>query len=212
LRRFLELSQEFCGFFVQKAVKPSRQNFGYEFMKKYGLRIALFALSFIIGIGFLWFLKLSVFKNAPANEQSEIEIKFKEFVKTNDGTTADFEITNHGKDSYFYKGQLIENANEPVFTLTYVSLDGKKDDSFRCASGMVERELKPGETKTFRVSPDINSYWTQGKSVKIGFDFKQNLNLIGSVSIVREYQTYWSEDLPILDPTARQLLNEQKQR
>lgn len=181
-------------------------------MKIYGLRIALFALSFTIGVGFIWFLNLSIFRSVPVNEKREIEIKFKGFVKNDYGTNAEFEITNHGKNSYFYLGQIVENSNEPVFALTEVSLDGKKVEEFKCGTGWMERELKSGETKIFRGFPNISFYWTQSKSIQIGFNFKQNQHLFGSVSIVRGYETFWSEDLPITDSIAQQLLNEQKQR
>ncbi len=185
-------------------------------MKNHGSKIAVFLLSFVIGIGFVWSLSLFI-NNAEVRPESEmkpepefetvvkkkqgngLEVKFKEFVETENGSVADFEITNYESEPYFYHSYRQENALEPLSMLFQVKINGKEEKIYWCGTGLEAYELKPGETKIFRVW-NVNSHWKKGKSIQFGFNFGKGSD--------KKYQTFWSEILPIDDSTAKRFLRE----
>jgi hypothetical protein len=186
-------------------------------MKKQVLKIVSFVLSLSIGIVFVWSLNLLNNKQrifeadgiVPSLEKEstvirkaagEIEVKFKEFAPTRDGLMADFEIVNNTSDSAVYSAYPTSDGEKTVYSLPFVKVGGKEVEEFRCGTGLIDYEVKPGESKIFRFN-GLSYYWKEGKSIQIGFYFKKRLN--------NEYQTYWSENLPISDSIAQQLLKRQ---
>ncbi|MEP6902099.1 MAG: hypothetical protein ABJA66_10135 [Actinomycetota bacterium] len=191
-------------------------------MKKHGLRIALFILSFTIGIGFVWLLNLSnntrplgvvTFDDAIIENDSipvktrngDIEIKFREFVKTKDGLYADVEVLNPETESVYFYDVLSNNDDTLTLFEPSVKIDGKEAEMMTCSFGKTYVEKKLGYSRTFRIYLNvIISYWEKGKSFQIGLHFKKSTDKL--------YNLYWSENLPITDLMAKQLLKEQNRK
>ncbi len=186
-------------------------------MKKQVLKIVSFVLSLSIGIALVWSLNLLINKQRifeadgiiPSVEKEssvirkalgEIEVKFKEFAPTRDSIVADFEVVNNSSVSAIYSAYPPSDDEKTVYSLPFLKVGGKEVKEFRCGTGLIDYELKPGESKIFRFS-GLRHYWKEGKSIQVGFYFKKRLN--------KEYQTYWSENLPISDSIAKQLLKRQ---
>ena len=186
-------------------------------MKKYGLRISLLVLGFAIGIGFVRLTNLSNYipvntnfngDSAVVNGQyAEIGIKFKEFVQTENGLVADFEITNYSRDSYIYSANGKAEGLEAVYSQPDLMINGIKVEEWKCGTGYSDYDLKSGETKMFRYYLFWLGYiWKKGLSAQVGFNFRKRS------FIVKEYQTYWSENLPITEVIYKKLLEQQYQK
>ena len=132
-----------------------------------------------------------------------LEVKFDKFVKTENGLWADFEITNFEDKPYFYRSDMGGNLNAPFFALYQLRINGKDVNMMWCGTGLKEFELKPGESKIFRVF-NLGYHWKKNKSVLVGFHFRSE----GS----KESQIYWSENLPIDSSTMNLLLKEKEKR
>lgn len=188
-------------------------------MKKNLSKITVFALSLAIGLGFVWLLKASIGSGNNCQEDQnistaeietikvkktngEIEVKFKEFVWTTNGLVADFEVVNNAAQIAYFRAYPQTSNDNRFYSLASKKVDGKKIEESRCGTGLTGFELKSGESQTFSVYvSELSYYWESGKSMQVGFYFGKG--------IIKEYKIYWSENLPITDSIARQLLMEQ---
>jgi hypothetical protein len=198
-----------------------------KIMKQKLLRIAFFAAAVVIGVAFVRILTLSSalpeikepeifqtgylnpnFKNDPAavdGQSADLGIRFREFVQTDQGLAADFEITNYSPDAYIYRASFSSEVNDPVYAFPHLKINARPVDVWTCSTGYSEFDLKPGETKIFRHLTGVLGYkWKKGDSAQIGFGFHKR------AFFVKPEQTFWSAVLPITDQIAEQLSKEQK--
>lgn len=187
-------------------------------MQKHGLRIALFILSFTIGIGFVGLLNLSnstrppcrvIFDDAIVKNDSirvktrsgDIEVRFKEFGKTTEGFYADVEVLNPETEPVFYRDS-VSNKNElSTIYEPRVKIGGKDAVQMICGTGNTSVEKQLTGSKIYRIYLNVTiHYWEKGKSFQIALYFKKSTD--------KEYKTYWSENLPITEDLTRQILKE----
>lgn len=187
-------------------------------MKKNSYRIAACLLTFAIGVGLVSIFKSSTrleynFKAFENNESEQtafygkksfdIEVKFKEFVETEYGLAADFYVTNQGAESAFYRSYSEAKDGEPASIFYEVKVDGKIIYQWRCGTGLMNFEFRPGETRAFRVNGGaLGTMWEKGKSLEVGFFFHTDAD--------KRSVLFWSENLPVNEKVAGQLLKDKK--
>lgn len=190
-------------------------------MKKYRLRIPLFALCFVFGLFLVWFLNVcfksyetyqidninltsETEKTIEKSQKKGITIDFKEFISTKDGLAADFEITNNSAEIEIFSAYNETDGIEPTYTLPEIKINGEYNHMSQCGMGLMNYVLKPGETKIFRLNEwRLSQFWKENKSIQVGFGFTK-------IS-TNDFKLYWSENLPITNSIATQLLKKQKQ-
>jgi len=189
-------------------------------MKSYALRFSFFILCFVFGIGFFWIFN-SINKSAEIlwssetlssiepeiligkNQRRGLEVKVKEMIETEIGLAIIFEITNYDKESYAYRAFPVKDRFEPAYPLSELKLDGKKVDEWKCGTGLINYELKPGESKTFRYNISNLSYrWKNEAGFQVGFYFSKGDE--------KETKLYWSDELMITEPIRKQIIREKK--
>lgn len=186
--------------------------------KKYLLRTLVFALAFIIGIApfrlafYFETEQISDFQTISESETStavrpdgQIEVHFREFVKGENGLELKFEIANKTAHSVYYPAYSDERNEAVGGLMDYVKIDGHEPQSqWSCWTGTREFELKPGQTIELSVSEwNLAERIRDGEKFQIGFTFtfKDNKN----------YQKYWSENLPIAPELKKRLIRKSKQ-
>lgn len=186
-------------------------------MKNYILRTILFVLSFAVGLGFVWLLNFPPTNpcsqelvveprnsnDVPSDSENQtpaLYIKFKGFVDEEFDLSAKFEITNSGSETFIYGSPRIDLA-EPLFICRELKIDGKKISLRKFCDGLTDYELKPGESKVFRVSLDYYG-WRKEKTYQIGFNFRK----LGE----NDFNVFWGENLHVTKAIAKRLLKEQK--
>lgn len=178
-------------------------------MKKFGLRVLVGLLAFGVGVGFVWFLQFSnknlidceINNIAPLTKpKNDIEVTFKKFVETENVVSVDFRIVNNSKQPAFFRG-LFDYKELVSWTTPKTKVNGKEINKWSCSNGLIQYYLRPGQSKTFRYD-NLSDHWKKGKDIQIGFNFKTGGK--------EEFQTFWSENLPITDSIASKLIKEQK--
>lgn len=191
-------------------------------MKKYGLKITFFILSFVFGLLLVWFLNVcfksyetyqidninltsETEKTIEKSQKKGITIDFKEFISTKDGLAVDFEITNNGAEIEIFSAYNETDGIEPTYTLPEIKVNGEHLYISQCGTGLMSYVLRPGETKIIRFNSwTLSRFWKEDESFQVGFWFRK-------IS-TKDSKLYWSEKLPITDSIGAKLLKEQKQK
>ncbi|HRH43545.1 MAG TPA: hypothetical protein PKY82_18090 [Pyrinomonadaceae bacterium] len=180
-------------------------------MKNLGLRVLVGLVAFGLGVIGVWLLVSEVKFNSYCNQtmshtreipgslistkqNGKIEIHFKSFNQIDNEVFAEFFAENNTKEMLYYSGYETEENSTDIFTPFSIKVDGKEMDKGWCGTGLITYPIKVGEVKLFKIpAMAFISEWKKGKKLQLGFNF--------SKSSTRNYQTIWSENLPISGET-----------
>lgn len=182
-------------------------------MRKYFIKIGLFVLAFGFGISVVALLNyiyipqksaLISDKNTAVGRKGEgIVIEFKRFAETEYGSVAaEFEISNYTDKVLTYRAYYNLQKDEVVNYSTDYKVDGKKVDQWLCGTGLIDFQLKPDESKTFRTT-NFSHFWKKDKSIEFGFGFSE--------SSLGNYKIFWSKPLIIPAEIEEKLIKEQQE-
>jgi hypothetical protein len=180
-------------------------------MKKYGFRLIVGLISFTIGISFVWsnwtknvkFCELVTKENQltesqqnkfSTSENGKIEIRFIGYGKIENQITIKFEIINYNSNSVRYSAYAQND-----FPLD-VKINGIDKSVPRCGTGLIDFELKSGESfETELILKNIiYNYPQKNGSFEFGYYFRLNSD--------KEAKKYWSEPIVISEEMKKEII------
>lgn len=187
-------------------------------MKKYGLRILVGLIAFVIGLVGVWLLisdaTFNIYCNKTLSFNSEIQtkqiskkldgkviVRFIRFAQTENGNFVEFDIENNTDETIYYSDYEPQDESKGISPLFDIKVNGKGLALGWCGTGLALFPIKSGESKVFQVPARVISYHLKrGKDIQIGFSFSKGSE--------RSFQKYWSEKLPISGEIEKLLLKE----
>lgn len=179
-------------------------------MKKYGLRVLVGLIAFVIGLIGFWFLvterkfhiqfhdnvtldsETQIVKHST-NPNGKVEIRFVGYGKSENRPTLKFEIINHNSSPAKY-WSFSEKA-----VWTFVKFKGKQREEWRCGTGSREFILNSGESFEIEVLADLQTYEFLKKDgfFEFGYYFKTD---------AKDAKMFWSEPIKLSDELREEII------